>query len=662
MRFANPEFLWLIAALPLLVAALDWARRRRLAAAERYASAHLLPFLAPGLAGRSQFLRPALVLAACALLVVAGARPQWGYEDRKLVNRGLDLMVALDASRSMLAVDMQPSRLQRARELLQNVIWKARGDRLGVIAFAGSAYVMCPLTLDYSVAQTALQAIGPTTVQRQGTDIGKAIDTAIRAFEFSPGAERVLVLLTDGEDQGTTLEAAVQRAVDANVRIYPIGIGSTEGSPIPLPDGNYKSDRQGRVVNTRLDMGALESIAKRTGGQAIVARERGASELDPIFEDIDRMQTAEFDDRVYRVYHDRSMWFLVPALALFCLEGLIPGTRGGRRTRRSLLVGSGNGAAAVAALILLPGIAAAYPFEASVESQRAAQLYSEQKFDEAAQTFERAAQRKPGSPVLKYGLGTSLLQAGERQKAIETFQNLYDSASPRVSSSARYNEAIAHHRTAREAMERLATDAADRKAAETARNEAIESLRKSLANYREAMLLNPTDSDLKYNYMVAMRELEQLLQQPPEAEGSSGNEGEEPPPEGDESEDQQDNQQNDGDDPKEQQKDQESPGSDSPQQNDPQQQSPEQPGEGQQNTSGEEQKDEQRKDEPQDQGPQQPARPQPGQGQPQEMEIDEMTPQDVERLLNTLPEENRRALMNFLGSSPDSGEDMENDW
>ena len=244
MRFGNPEALLALGLLPV-VALLLWltaARRRTLLA--RYAAHPMLAHLMPGHNRVRSAMRHVLLLAAVALAVVAAARPQWGYEDRRIRSRGVDLIVAVDTSLSMLAQDYRPDRLSRAKDLLQNILWMAQGDRVGVVAFAGDAVVMCPLTLDHRMASMALRSLDPGTVGLQGTSLYAAVDAAARAFETAGKGERVLVLLTDGESHDGKLPQAIEKATQSGMRVHTIGIGTSEGMPIPLPGGRYKEDRE----------------------------------------------------------------------------------------------------------------------------------------------------------------------------------------------------------------------------------------------------------------------------------------------------------------------------------------------------------------------------------------------------------------------------------
>lgn len=329
LTFANPQYLWGLLAIPVLVVIFWWALRRRQRALERFASTRLLPHLAMHTSNLRVTGKYLLLLCAAVMAIVACALPRLGFEERQIVSRGIDVMVAVDCSNSMLAQDYKPSRLARAKELLQNILWKAKGDRVGVIAFAGNAYVQCPLTLDYGMAKTALESLSIKSVPAQGTAIGTAIEAGIRTFEAAASGEKILVLLTDGEDQGSNPEEAAKKAAKAGIRIFTIGIGTSQGVAIPIRDGSgqetYKKDSEGKTVSTRLDFGTLEKIASLTKGQAIKANAGGSAELDVVISDIDRAQKTEQQERKFRIWNERFQWVLLPAIVLLVWEALETG-------------------------------------------------------------------------------------------------------------------------------------------------------------------------------------------------------------------------------------------------------------------------------------------------------------------------------------------------
>ena len=319
MRYEHPEILYLLFALPLLGAFYYWAFARRRRLIERFAGAAVVHRLTATRSVRKQVIKAVAICAAIGCVIVALARPQWGYAIRDIEREGVDVYVAIDTSRSMLARDMAPDRLTRARHLLGGLVRQLRGDRVGIIAFAGRAIILCPLTTDYGLALNALDAVDVDTVPVQGTAIGSAVRTAVESFERSGQGRRVLILLTDGEDQGTDPLAAARQGADADVTIYTIGIGSREGHPIPV-NGGFKRDEDGAVVNSRLDAETLRQIAMITGGKYIEARPGGVLEVAEVYAGISAMEKTLLEARTRAVYHERFPWFLLAAVALLAGE------------------------------------------------------------------------------------------------------------------------------------------------------------------------------------------------------------------------------------------------------------------------------------------------------------------------------------------------------
>jgi Ca-activated chloride channel family protein len=326
--FLLPEMLWLLALLPPLLALWSLARRRRQSRLARWIVRDNWPLLADSLSPRARFHKGLLLIAAVALCIVAAARPWWGTTQRTVQSRGVNLFLAVDVSESMLAADVLPNRLESARNILRQVLVGIRNHRVGLIPFAGEAFLQVPLTNDHGIVLDALKALNIRTVSHPGTNIPEVIDVAIRSFEASRVAgERVIVLLTDGEDHSGDLEAAAKRAAEKGIRIYALGIGSTDGAPIILPDGRFKQDRDGIKVLSRMNPAVLDTLAAATGGAAYVAAGPGSIDPRPLIDQLAQLEQSDLGERTRVVRHERFHYPL--ALALLCLlaEGLIPERR-----------------------------------------------------------------------------------------------------------------------------------------------------------------------------------------------------------------------------------------------------------------------------------------------------------------------------------------------
>jgi Ca-activated chloride channel homolog len=336
MKFDDPQMFHLLWLLPVAAALLWMAARRHGSMLTRFAGAGLLPRLSEPLLPGGRTLRGLLMLGALLMLVVALARPQYGKEAVILQREGRDIVFLLDTSLSMLADDIQPDRLSRARFEISSLLERLQGDRVGLVPFAGDAFVLCPLTTDYSAVRLFLDGVDTDIISHRGTNIGRALETGGAAFDTKEREYRVMILITDGEElEGSALELA-EGLSQQGIRLYAIGIGTPDGVPIPIRDeqGNvsdYKRDERGEVVMTRLGEPLLADLARAGGGQYSRAG-RGAIELERVFEDINRLEKRKLESREFSLYKDRYQWFLGFAVLMMVLELLVvESLRSGRR-------------------------------------------------------------------------------------------------------------------------------------------------------------------------------------------------------------------------------------------------------------------------------------------------------------------------------------------
>ena len=327
LRFAHPDLLWLLLLVPVVWALvlLAWRSRRR---ARQTWAGNLFDRLAPGAAGSRERLRLVLYLIGYACVVLAMARPLWGGEMVMMKRRGIDVLVALDASNSMLAEDMRPNRLAAAKRAIAELVQRMGGDRLGLITFAGDAYTICPLTLDHGTVLLLLESINPSSVSLPGTNLEEAIARARASFVHGEKKHKALVIVTDGESTVGEPEREAQKAADEGILVYTIGIGSPDGVPIPERDesGNvegYKRDRSGHVVNSRLDETTLQRIAEITDGRYFRATPQ-ALELGQVFDELQAIEKKELEGQLATSYEERYQWPLGLAVLLLGLEVVVP--------------------------------------------------------------------------------------------------------------------------------------------------------------------------------------------------------------------------------------------------------------------------------------------------------------------------------------------------
>ena len=325
MTFASPQFLIVLAALPALALFARWVLVRRAAAMMRIGDPALVERLSASSQGM-RLARLALWFVGVALLVVGLARPQWGTEVEIVEQRGVQLMVALDVSRSMLLQDVKPSRLDRAKLEISDLISRLGGDTVGIVLFSGASFIQFPLTADYATARTYLNSASPGAITRQGTVIGEAIGTAMGGFNDQRVSQKVIIVMTDGENhEGNPVEASRQAAAEGAV-VYTVGFGSPDGSPVAAYDdqGNVigqRQDAEGRPILSRIDEGALQRIAEAGGGRYFRADAPGA--MSGLLDEIDAFQDERFQSELSERKVERFQLFLIAgALSLFLAEVL----------------------------------------------------------------------------------------------------------------------------------------------------------------------------------------------------------------------------------------------------------------------------------------------------------------------------------------------------
>ena len=331
LRFAETYYFHLLWLVPVLILFFVYAFRARRQAMQQFGNLLLLQKLAAGVSRKRQIGKLVLLVLAVALLALVLARPQIGTKLEEAKREGVDVFIAVDVSVSMLAQDIPPSRLEKAKHEVDNLINRLRGDRVGVIAFAGTAFVQCPLTLDYGAAKMFLDILEPGLIPTAGTNIEEAIALALKSFEGKERKFKVLILITDGENHEGDAMKLAEEAERQGVIIHCVGIGSPEGVPIPqnadqLGSSGFKKDRQGQVVMSKLDEVTLEKIALQTNGKYYRASS-GESELEKIYDEIARMDKKELGSLQYTQFEDRFQYVLSFVILLLIVAVLIPERR-----------------------------------------------------------------------------------------------------------------------------------------------------------------------------------------------------------------------------------------------------------------------------------------------------------------------------------------------
>jgi len=504
MHWREPDYLWLSALVVLLGALLALALRSRARSLERFVDADLGRRLAVGASAARRTACAVLRVAALLLVAVALAGPKWGFHWEEVRREGIDLLVALDTSRSMLATDVKPNRLERAKLAVLDLLPRLQGDRIGLVAYAGTAFLEAPLTLDYAAFARSLRALQVGIIPRGGTSLSRAIETSLEAFEARQGKYEALILITDGEDhEGDALDAATL-AAERGVRIFTVGIGTPEGELLPLPGGTagYVKDRKGQVVKSRLNEQLLRDVAVDSGGAYV----RGLGPqlgLDQVFDQhISKMERREVDSGLERRFEHRFQLPLLLALVLLLVEALI-GERPGRA--RGWLARLSRNRAAASGTILLIAVAFAQPARGSLLDfedhpiNQGVEAFGRGDYEAAVETFGNALVESPADPQLQYDLGAALYKQGRYEEAIATLEKAATEGGEKWAALANYNLGNAYYRAGAEIESEQPQQTLERWA-------------QALLAYRRTLAADPADEDAQFNHELVQKRIDELRQ------------------------------------------------------------------------------------------------------------------------------------------------------
>jgi Ca-activated chloride channel homolog len=481
-----PWALWAAPALALLVALLVlWSYRRRAGRLRKLATSELLPRLVPPASARAPWVRAILQFAAVLCAGVAFAGPRWGTEQTLEHGSGVDIVLALDASLSMLATDARPNRLERMKEEARRLLALSGGDRVGLLAFAGRSYILTPLTVDRGALELYLDNLDPSVVGQAGSSLSRAIRQGTDLLVATQTtSDRALIIMSDGEafEPADEITAAAAHAAEAGVTVIAVGFGTEKGSTIPVRSAQgtqAKRDENGQIVTTRYTPELLKDAVTAAHGVFIdaaatdkAARVRGALAML-------RRQARETESETAR--RARFQLFLIPALLLVLLDSVLSTRRG--RTRRAP-------AAATATALALLLLAAPMTLRAET-GDTGDKLYQAGRYPEAAAAYQREIQEHADSPRLEYNLGTALMQAGQLEDAVAALERAATAAtSDELRYNALYNLGLCYLRQARDAKSSEATSA----------------YASSADAYKRALQLRPNEVAAKWNYELASQE------------------------------------------------------------------------------------------------------------------------------------------------------------
>jgi len=499
MNFAALEYLYLLWILPAMVLLAVYSFRKKDQLLRLFADTELWDRLMPDVHRRRQTFKVLLLLAAVGLLLTSFLRPRWGFHWEEIKRKGVDLIVAVDVSESMLAEDIQPNRLERAKREITDLVGMLQGDRVGLIAFAGAAFLECPLTLDYGSFRIFLDYLDTELIPVPGTAIGEAIQTAIRSFSTERRASKALILITDGEDHPGEAEKATEAAKEKGIRIFTIGIGSEHGAPIPLRGGkgDFKKDRKGQVVMSKLRETALQKIALSTGG-SYVRSVSGDMDLKKIYEEEIRgkMEAGELKSTKKRRWEERFQWFLFGSILLLALESILPDRKrpAAEKSGRPRFA-SRKQAVWVPLLGLGLLFSMARPAEADSvygKMKKAEESYEREAYAEALEGFLDAQVERPEDIRLKYNVGSTQYRVRGFEEAEEAFWAAANAGDPELKQKAFYNLGNTAYRQGK--------------------------LEEAVAHFKQALDLDPEDEDARFNLEFVREEIKRRLNEAQERE------------------------------------------------------------------------------------------------------------------------------------------------
>lgn len=486
MNFARIEMLFLIWAVPLLLLIFVYGMKRRRKILSRFVSAQGLKALVPTASSARRKIKAGLMLCSLFFLALALSGPRYGYKWLEIERKGIDIVLALDCSKSMLASDIKPSRLDRAKREVYDLLTMLKGDRVGLVAFAGTAFLQCPLTLDYEAFDLFLNVLSPDFLPIGGTDITEAINISIDGFDKKSNAEKAVILITDGENtgEGDPIKAA-EKAKESGVKLFCIGVGSEGGVPVPEEQGGFKKDASGKIILTKLDEETLKKMAVITGG-TYVRSVAGDMDLDVIYtrEIRGKMEASELESGRKQIWEDRYQWFLALGVLALIAELFLPSTK-----------------KTLSAIVLLCLIVSSSPAVHASPLKEGLDAYNKEDYEKALKLFIDAQLENPDKPEVLYNVGNAYYKTGDFDAAASNFKEAMKTEDKRLKQKAVYNLGNANYRK--------------------------EKFEDAVKNYEEAVKLDPNDSQAKQNleFVKKVMEMKKQQQEQKQQEGDKQKEG-----------------------------------------------------------------------------------------------------------------------------------------
>ena len=482
-RFEDPIYLYCLAIIPLMVIIRWLMVRQQKKRLRRFGDPELVRQLMPDVSRFRPLVKFCFLLTALALLIVMVARPQFGTKIIHEKRTGIETIIAMDISNSMLAEDVAPSRLDRSKMMVENLVDNFTNDKIGLIVFAGDAFIQLPITSDYVSAKMFLSSIDPSMIATQGTDIAAAVSMASHSFTQEEGVGKAIIVITDGEDhEGGALEAA-KEAKERGQRVYVLGVGSTKGAPIPTGDGDYMKDNTGQTVMTGLNEEMCRQIAE-AGGGAYIHVENNSSAQEKLDEELDKLSKKEIESTIYSDYDEQFQAVGIIVLLLLIIEICMMEVRNPLLKNVSLF--KRKKAITLVALLLVSSVVCAQSDRQYV--RKGNKQYDAGNIAEAEVLYRKAIEQNPRNPQAVYNLGLTLMRQQKDSAAIQQFME----AGKLETNPLR--RAMAYHNAGVICQGKKMY------------GEAIDV-------YKEALRNNPADDQTRYNLALCKRQQQQQQQQ-----------------------------------------------------------------------------------------------------------------------------------------------------
>ena len=483
MHFYSPTYLYLLAVIPVMTAMMVWAEWQRNRKIGRLGDKNLVKALMPGASAWRRWIKFVLTQLALAAIIIAVARPQMGTKVSHEKRNGIEAIICLDISNSMLATDVAPSRLQKSKMLIENLVEHFSKDKVGMIVFAGDAYVQLPITSDYVSAKMFLQNIEPSLIQTQGTDIAEAINLASNSFTKQENIGKAIIVITDGEDhEGGAMEAA-KEAYDKGYQVFILGIGNTSGAPIPLPEGGYLTDNAGNTVMTALNEQMCRDVAAAGKGTYIHVDNTSVAQ-EQLNNELSKMQKGDMESVVYSEYEEVYQWFALLAIILLIAEVMISETQNPFFKRFNLFKDKRAVSMIVLSLLAVSVNAQNQDRHFIRKGNRILHENVQESPAKSEVQYRKALTANPSNTQAMYNLGCALLAQNKDSLAMEMFQSAAKAETSKQRRAMSYhNMGVIYQRQ--------------------------QQYGPAIEMYKQALRLMPHDNETRYNLVLCQRQKKQ---------------------------------------------------------------------------------------------------------------------------------------------------------